>query len=372
MLGLRRAPADYTSTMVPTTIITGFLGSGKTTLLNRLLGHPACSNSLVVINEFGEIGIDHLTVSVPTENVRLLANGCMCCQTRGELAGTLADVWLKRTAGELPPFDRVMIETTGLADPVPIIETIINHPRLGSIYSLDQVIAVIDAVHVYAQLNSHDEARKQVGVADTLLISKTDLVDPSELPVLDAMLARVNPAAELVSATYGAVDPQRLLAGDSVTPDGTRRWLERVPQDHDEHEKGPHTEGVRTFSVVLDAPISGAGLATWLSMLASLKGPQLLRVKGVINVGGDPYIIDVVQSVVHQPYKLDTWPTADKRSRIVFIVRGLSRRAIERTFAAFSMGDSLRHIARFDPGAYARFRSVADEFIELKDVTPRQ
>src|SRR5262245_35527280 len=175
-LRIRRAPADYTSTMVPTTIITGFLGSGKTTLLNRLLRHPDCRTSLVVINEFGEIGIDHLTVSFPTESVRLLANGCMCCQTRGELAETLADVWLKRIAGELPPFDRVMIETTGLADPVPIIETMVNHPLLSSIYVLNQVIAVIDAVHVYAQLNNHFEARKQAAVADILLISKTDLV----------------------------------------------------------------------------------------------------------------------------------------------------------------------------------------------------
>ena len=358
--------------MVPTTIITGFLGSGKTTLLNRLLRHPACSNSLVVINEFGEIGIDHLAVSVPTENVRLLVNGCMCCQTKGELAETLADVWLKRTAGQLPPFDRVMIETTGLADPVPIIETMVNHPSLSSIYRLDQVIAVIDAVHLYAQLNDHEEATKQVAVADLLLISKTDLVDAAELPVLDATIARVNPAAEVVIAAFGDVDPQRILAVDSVTPHGIRRWLERVPQRHDEHEKSPHTEGVKTFSVLLDAPISGAGLATWLSMLASLKGPQLLRVKGLVNVDGDPFIIDIVQSVVHQPFKLDTWPTADKRSRIVFIVRDLTRQAIERTFTAFSLGGSLPHTAQFDPVAYARFRKVADEFIELKDVTPRQ
>ena len=358
--------------MVPTTIITGFLGSGKTTLLNRLLRDPACGNSLVVINEFGEIGIDHLTVSVPTANVRLLANGCMCCQTKGELADTLADVWLKRTAGELPPFNRVMIETTGLADPVPIIETMVNHPRLSGIYKLDRVIAVIDAVHLYAQLNDHEEATKQVAVADLLLVSKTDLVDPAELPVLNATIAQVNPAAEAVTATFGAVDPLRLLAGDSVTPRGIRRWLERVPQDHSDHERRPHTEGVKTFTVFLDTSISSAGLATWLSMLASLKGPQLLRVKGLVNVDGDPFIIDIVQSVVHHPLKLDRWPTEDKRSRIVFIVRGLTRQAIERTFTAFSLGDSLPRTTRFEPEAYARFRKAADGFIELKDVTPRR
>jgi G3E family GTPase len=227
-------------------------------------------------------------------------------------------------------------------------------------------------VHLYAQMKNHDEARKQVAVADKLLISKTDLVDPAELPVLDATLARINPAAEVFSGTYGAVDPQRLLAGDSVTPHGIKRWLERVPQSHDEREKSPHTEGTRTFSAVLDAPLSGAGLATWLSMLASLKGPQLLRVKGLVNVNGEPFVIDIVQSVVHPPFKLDTWPTADKRSRIVFIVRELTRQAIERTFAAFSMGDSLPYTARFDPEAYARFRHVADRFIQLEDVTPRQ
>ena len=358
--------------MLPTIIITGFLGSGKTTLLNRLLKHSACKNSLVVINEFGEIGIDHFTVSIPTENVRLLANGCMCCQTKGELADTLAEVSLKRDVGQLPPFDRVMIETTGLADPVPIVETLVNHAHLGRIYHLNRVIAVIDAVHFYSQLNNHDEARKQVAVADMLLLSKTDLVDPAELSVLDATVRQINPGAEMFRVSHGAVDPRQLLNDSVAASHDIKRWLGSVERGHDEQERHLHGQGISTFSASLEEPISGAGLATWLSMLASLKGPQLLRVKGLVNVGGEPFIIDIVQSVVHQPFKLDAWPTADKRSRIVFIGRALTREAIERTFSAFSMGDSLPHTARFDPEAYARFRTVADKFIELKDITPER
>ena len=358
--------------MLPTTIITGFLGSGKTTLLNRLLKHSACKNSLVVINEFGEIGIDHLTISIPAENVRLLANGCMCCQTKGELAETLAEVSLKRDAGQLPPFDRVMIETTGLADPVPIIHTIVNDASLSRVYRLHRVITLIDAVHLYSQLNGHDEARKQVAVADILLLSKTDLVDPAELSVLDATVRQINPGAEMLRVSHGAVDPQPLLSDSAAASHDIKRWLGSLKRGHDERERHPQGQRIRTFSTSLEEPISSAGLATWLSMLASLKGPQLLRVKGLVNVRGEPFIIDIVQSVVHQPFKLDAWPAADKRSRIVFIVRGLTREAIERTFSAFSMGDSLPYTVRFDPRAYARFRTVADEFIELKDVTPER
>lgn len=356
--------------MICATIITGFLGSGKTTLLNRLLKHPAARNSLVVINEFGEIGIDHLTVAIPTENVRLLANGCMCCQTKGDLVDTLTDLSSKRDSADLPPFDRIFIETTGLADPVPIAQAIVNDEHLSKVYRLDRVIAVVDAVHLYSQLSSHDEARKQVAVADILLLSKTDLVDPAELSELNAAVKRINAGAEIFPVAHGEIDPHLLLDGNAgAAPRDIARWLEGIQEGLEPQARHPHRDGISTFSASLETPISKAGLATWLSMLASLKGLQLLRVKGVINVAGEPYIVDVVQSVVHQPFRLDAWPTADKRTRIVFIARGLTREAIEKTFSAFAMGDSLPDTRRFDPSAYARFREVADQFIDLKDVT---
>jgi G3E family GTPase len=356
--------------MISATIITGFLGSGKTTLLNRLLKHPAAKNSLVVINEFGEIGIDHLTVSFPAENVRLLANGCMCCQTKGDLVDTLTDLSRKRDSADLPGFDRIFIETTGLADPVPIVRAIVDDEQPRGAYRLDRVIAVVDAVHLHSQLNSHDEARKQVAIADIVLLSKTDLVDPAEFSELNAAVARINAGAEMLSAVQGAIDPHRLLdAAPETGPRDVARWLERIREEAEAQARQPHTDGIRTFSTSFEAPISNAGLATWLSMLASFKGLQLLRVKGIVSVAGEPYAVDVVQSVVHAPRKLNAWPTADERTRLVFIVRGLTRAAIEKTFSAFAMGESLPGTRQFDPSAYARFRKVADQFIALEDVT---
>ena len=263
-----------------------------------------------------------------------------------------------------------MIETTGLADPVPIVQAIVNDDHLSRVYRLDCVIAVIDAVHLYSQLSSHDEARKQVAVADILLLSKMDLVDPAELAELNAAVKRINAGAEILPVAHGAIDPHRLLdVSAGAAPRDIARWLEGMQEDSEVQARHPHTDGIRTFSASFEAPISKAGLATWLSMLASFKGLQLLRVKGIVNVAGEPYIVDVVQSVVHEPRKLEAWPTADGRTRIVFIVRGLMREAIEKTFSAFAMGDSLPDTRQFDPSAYARFRKVADQFIDLRDVT---
>ena len=354
--------------MLPVTLITGFLGSGKTTLLNFLLKHAALKNSLVVINEFGEIAIDHLIVSAPAENVRLLSNGCMCCQVRGELVDTLNDVAQKRRRGELSPFERILIETSGLADPVPILQTIVTDDRLSLLLHLDAVITVIDAIHVLRQLSVQDEIRKQIAVADLLLVSKTDLPSAATLPELELVVRRINGGAEILPVTHGAIDPTCLL-GLSAAPRRDRsllRWVEGARPSGSADGHGLHAGDIQTFSLFLEEPVSKPGLIMWLSMLAHFRGAQLLRVKGIVNVVGKPHIIHAVQTVIHEPIQLDAWPTADERTRIVFIVRGLDRGAISKTLEVFGIADSLDNSpgARIDPAAYALFRETARHFID--------
>jgi G3E family GTPase len=334
--------------MLPATVITGFLGSGKTTLLNRLLRDPALAGSLVIVNEFGEIGIDHLVIAAPAENVRLLSSGCMCCEVRGELAATLAEVWREKEAGQLPGFERIFIETSGLADPVPIVQSIAADATL----ELDCVVTVADALHAAYQLGEHEEARKQVALADILLLSKVDIADAAEIEEARSALAGINAAAELIPAARGAIDPQRLL-GARVR----RRDIPELP-----HGETAHTHGIRTFALTLAAPVSDVGLATWLNMLASFKAAHLLRVKGIVDVAGEPWLVDVVQSVVHEPQRLDAWPGPERGTRLVFIVRELTRETLEQTFAAFALGD-LPETKCFDAAAYGRFRAVANRFL---------
>jgi G3E family GTPase len=336
--------------MLPVSIITGFLGSGKTTLLNRLLLHESLKNSLVIINEFGEVGIDHLLVSAPAENMRLLASGCVCCEVKGDLVETLTDVSVKRARGEIPAYDRVLIETTGLADPVPVVQTIVTDTELS-------------------QLATQGEVTKQIAVSDIVLLSKTDLVDADALAEVEAAVRRINGGAELLKAVRGDVHPDALFG--RTAPDGAarladlERWLAAEKSGRGSGRSyTPHAADINTYTLYHEAPVTASGVATWLSMLASFRGPQLLRVKGLINVAGAPYIIHAVQTVIHEPVELQSWPSDDKRTRIVFIVRGLERAALERTFAAFAMPESLGADAlQIDPAAYARFVEAAKQFI---------
>jgi len=365
---------------LPVCIITGFLGSGKTTLLNGLLQAPGLANSLVIINEFGEIGIDHLLVSTPSENMRLLSNGCLCCAVRGDLVETLADAHRRRSAATVPSFERVLVETSGLADPVPIIQTIVTDDELASYYRLDTVVALVDSVHAHAQLNSHAEAVKQAAVADLLLLTKTDLAEPARVDKLEARLHQLNEGAEILRVLRGAIDP-RLLFGRAVldslaSADNVERWLGagrsgHASEDHCAHPDAAHSHArhddrVQTFTLFLDEPVSWQALATWLTLLANFKGANLLRVKGLINVEGQPVVVQAVQTVIHDPVELAQWPTADRRSRIVFIVRDANRAVFERSLAALaqngselsaSVADS--RAAMLDPQAYARFLEMA-------------
>lgn len=353
----------------PVSIITGFLGSGKTTLLNRLLRHDSFKNSLVIVNEFGEVGIDHLLVSAPAEKMRLLSNGCLCCEVMGDLVKTLAEVAHKRASGEIPHFDRVLVETTGLADPVPIIHTVVTEPDLSQVFSLDAVIAVVDAANAVSQLSLQNEARQQVAVADVLLLSKTDLVPASSLDEVHAAVQSINAGADLIPVLNGEVDPDLLFGRKPAHWRGQQpeieRWLlshsRAVPLVGRRMRSSAHAGDMRTFTLFHDAPISASGLTTWFSMLAGFKGPHLLRMKGIVNVEGEPHVVHAVQTIFHEPVRLDRWPSDDQRTRIVFIVRGLEREAIEKTFAAFTNTGSDWQASQMDPANYARFLALAQQ-----------
>lgn len=368
---------------IPVSIITGFLGSGKTTLLNRLLQDPALANSLVIINEFGEIGIDHLLVSTPIENMRLLGNGCLCCVVRGDLVDTLADAARQRRDGSIPPFDRVLVETTGLADPVPIIQTVVTDQEVAPSYRLDTVIGVVDAVNAQTQFDHQPESVKQVAVSDLLLLSKTDIASADQIAEVESRVRAINRSVEMIRVLHGGVDP-RLLFGRG-TVDGhaaagqVARWL-GDPKDgtddacafddhahcdhgHHDHASTRHDDRVYTFSVTQDQPTNPGALTIWLSMLASFRSANLLRVKGLVNVEGRPVVIHAVQSVLHEPVELAHWPSEDRRSRIVFIVRDMQREELERTMDVLLAPETSSSKNELDPQAYAQFLQMARTFM---------
>jgi len=363
-----------TVSRIPVSLITGFLGSGKTTLLNHLLQHTKLAHSLVIINEFGEVGIDHLLVATPSENMRLLANGCLCCAVRGDLVDTLADAYRKSKDGLVPSFDRVLIETTGLADPVPIIQTLVTDEQVAPSFYLDTVVALVDALHAGNQLDTQREAVKQVAVADLLLLSKTDLATPAQIEQVTSRLTQINRTVEIARVENGAIDPKSLFGRAALTPGAEARdvvrWLHPhatldatacVRESHEdcEHDHARHDDRVQTFTLFHDAPASAQTLATWLTLLANFRGANLLRVKGLINVDGRPVIVQAVQTIIHEPVELDEWPGADRRSQVVFIVRDADRSQFERTLDALSVSGQQTSKRLLDPAAYAKFLEMA-------------
>ena len=353
----------------PVSIITGYLGSGKTTLLNRLLRDPGMARAAVIINEFGEVALDHLLVATPNENTVLLANGCLCCTIRGDLVGTLSSLLAQRGAGGIPAFDRVLVETTGLADPVPVLRTLASEETIAPRLRPGAVITMVDGVNGEGQLDDCPESVKQAAVADFLLVSKTDIAVPSALGRLRKRLTRINPGAQLLDAVRGAVAPGLLFGTALVDPAAERevveRWLNEEAYAKAEPARGAgrHGDRIHAFAVRHEEPVTGEGLAAWLNLMATLKGANLLRVKGIINVEGSPVVVHVVQSVIHEPLTLESWPSVDRSSRIVFITRGMARAEIEATLPALGL-DAKRHAAgaAIDPAAYARFVSAAAGF----------
>ena len=337
---------DVLAGKLPVSLITGFLGSGKTTLLKRLLRDPAMNRAAVIINEFGEVGIDHELVASSSESMTLLSNGCLCCSVRTDLQETMRELFIKRRAGEVIDFDRVFVETTGLADPIPVLHTLQTDGMLGAQYRLDCVVTLVDAVNGERNLDDAPEAAKQAAVADRIVITKSDIAPPAAVASLESRLAKMNPYAARTIAVNGEVDVAFLR---DVGPRSTRaakdldRWLSPSGEPRPEGaylgervRSGSHDASIRSYCLWFDKPFTWDSFSAAVQVLTSLRGSDLLRVKGLVNVEGErgPVVVQGAQHVFHPPVTLESWASDDRRSRIVFITRNLERESVETLFAA--------------------------------------
>ena len=337
---------------IPLTVLTGFLGAGKTSLLNRLLSDPALAETAVIINEFGEIGLDHLLVKPIRDGVVLLQSGCLCCNLRRDLVDALEEL-LRDLDNGRAVFRRVVLETTGLADPAPVLQTAMAHPYLVMRYRLDGVIAVVDAVNAAATLDAHMESVKQVAVADRIVLTKTDLLTTAQgrrdREALASRLRMLNPAAPVLDAAANEATPERLLACGLFDParkhSDVKRWLAAeayADADHRHHDHHPdvnrHDDRVRAFSFASEAAMPAATFDMFLDLLRSLHGPNLLRLKGIVKLAetpATPVVVHGVQHVLHPVVQLPHWPDGDERTRIVVIARDVKPSAVRALFDAF-------------------------------------
>lgn len=339
-----------TDAAIQVSLLTGFLGSGKTTLLNSLLRHPDMSETAVLVNEFGDIGIDHALVDSVDPDMVQLTTGCLCCTVQGDLSRALRELFLKRVNGDVPKFRRVLIETTGLADPAPAIHTLVNDPIIETRFCLDGVITTIDAVHAAGQLDRHLECRKQLAVADRIVLTKTDISDPASGKALDSLIHGINPSAPVFRAVMGDIDPAHLFDCGLFNPKektyDVQAWLKEeayaAAQDssghhheHDHPETNRHSADIRAFCMTHEKPISWPVFITWIQGLIDNYGEGLLRIKGIVNIEGEaqPVAIHGVQHVFHPPAKLPEWPDSRRDTRIVFILHQIDPSVIQQSLS---------------------------------------
>ncbi len=338
-------------TLIPVSLLTGFLGSGKTTLLNHLLRHPALSDSAVLINEVGDIGLDHHLVRSAKPDVVLLEGGCLCCTVRGELVDTLRDLLFKRGREGIPKFKRVLIETTGLADPAPILQTLLADPIVAQHFRLDGVIVTVDGMHGMGELDRHFESVKQAAVADRIVLTKSDMATAHDLEQLEQRLRTLNPAAPIYRSEQGRIDPEVLLNAGLFDPTrkipDVARWLAAstyrevtrasVMPGSAAAPTRSHDARVHSFTMSFDEPLPWEGLVAALEMLLSFRGEDILRVKGILNLEGqtEPIVLHAVQSALYPPTRLEAWPDDDRRSRLVFITRDIEAEFVEQVLRQF-------------------------------------
>ena len=319
--------------LIPLGVVTGFLGSGKTTLLNRLLRDPRLADSAVLVNELGEIGLDHWLLERLDADTVLLPSGCVCCTVRAELRDALIELREKRERGLLPPFRRVVLETTGLADPAPIAQTLAADARLKHHYALGRIVTVVDALTGADTLVAHEEAVHQAAVADLLVVSKADLASPAAVAGLERQVAAINPAAPIVRLTPGGTEALDRVTDALLAPPGSHPapgWREHA-HDHERHA------GIGAVCLTTDEPLDWAAFALWFTLLLHRHGRDVLRSKGILHLKGvpTPVVVHGVQHVVHRPSHLAHWPEGRPLTRLVLIGKDLPKERLERSFRLF-------------------------------------